>query len=493
MTLGTALLVIRLLLAATLGLAAVAKLRDPAGSRRAFHDFQIPRALIPATQVLLPGVELLIGAGLLFQASALAAAVAAVVLFGLFAAVLLASLARGRKPPCHCFGKLDTKPIGWRTIARTGVLEAGALVVVLAGWQDVGPGVFDSLVVLAPFERAMAAGGAVILALLAVQSLQLAGLRRELAALRAGFAPGSTSKPADEAAGEPAAPAKPPAFRWPSPAIGTPAPHFALPSADGTIVTLDALRARGNPVAVVFTGVHCGGCRELFPDIRRWQQDESTLTVALISRGSEDASRALAKEHGLPRVLFEKEDEVSAYYGAVGTPSALIVKSDGTVATDLAAGVIDVRRLVSRFVPDAPALPAAAPEPVHETARPSAPLWEPPPPEPVAPHIDLPIDAQPVKDECVDDELLADGSMVLYNRCRHQALTLNPTAALVWESCDGQRDVPAIANELRDVFGSESGVEAHVRDVLDQLLQERMISLPVVDAVVSEAAPAANA
>jgi hypothetical protein len=75
----------------------------------------------------------------------------------------------------------------------------------------------------------------------------------------------------------------------------------------------------------------------------------------------------------------------------------------------------------------------------------------------------------------VHDELLSDGSMVLYNGCRHQMLTLNPTGVFVWEYCDGQFDVDAIIAELREVFPEATSVDVDVRQTLDALVQAGMI------------------
>lgn len=81
------------------------------------------------------------------------------------------------------------------------------------------------------------------------------------------------------------------------------------------------------------------------------------------------------------------------------------------------------------------------------------------------------------KAHCVHDELLADGSMVLYNACRQQILTINPTAALVWEYCDGEHDVAAIIAELREVF--PSAPEHDIYELLTSFYQSGMLAITV--------------
>jgi hypothetical protein len=82
---------------------------------------------------------------------------------------------------------------------------------------------------------------------------------------------------------------------------------------------------------------------------------------------------------------------------------------------------------------------------------------------------------RPRKAACVQDELLADGSMVLYNTCKRELLTLNPTAALIWECCDGDHTIPTICTEIREVFPDKANVENDVVSMLQDLLERGMI------------------
>ena len=120
---------------------------------------------------------------------------------------------------------------------------------------------------------------------------------------------------------------------------GTPAPAFELESIDGGHVSLDNLREPGNPVLLLFTSPTCGPCSVLMPTVAEWQREHyGELTIALLSDGEVDAIRAEAEEHGLVNVLVD--DGLATYeaYEANGTPSAVLIGDDGTVATWLAAG-----------------------------------------------------------------------------------------------------------------------------------------------------------
>lgn len=83
---------------------------------------------------------------------------------------------------------------------------------------------------------------------------------------------------------------------------------------------------------------------------------------------------------------------------------------------------------------------------------------------------------RPRKNTCVRDELLTDGSMVLYHTCRKELITLNPTAALVWEYCDGTHSIEMIVNELRAVFPATPDLHADVASMLRALLDGAMIT-----------------
>lgn len=83
--------------------------------------------------------------------------------------------------------------------------------------------------------------------------------------------------------------------------------------------------------------------------------------------------------------------------------------------------------------------------------------------------------AHPTKDALVRDELLADGSMVLFHPQTRQLVTLNRTAALVWEYCDGQHSEAAIADELLSVFPDATTVADDVAAVLAELREGGML------------------
>jgi peroxiredoxin len=119
-------------------------------------------------------------------------------------------------------------------------------------------------------------------------------------------------------------------------------------------------------VLLVFSSPTCGPCLELLPEVARWQR-EGAVTVALISRRDRGDIQPLAAEHKLADVLQQQENEVGGTYGVTGTPSAVLIDSDGTIAGPLAEGAPAVRALAARA--RQPVLPPAAPVDIAERMR----------------------------------------------------------------------------------------------------------------------------
>jgi peroxiredoxin len=301
----------RAALALVFALAAVAKLLDQPGARRALGDFRVPKPLVVPSGWLLPTAELAIAAALLIQPTAGAGAIAACVLLAAFIAGITGAMARGEAPDCHCFGQVSSSPAGVHTLIRNGLLGSLALVVAIYGpGQDLGAWLS---------ARSAAELGALGLGLLAAG---LAGvsirLWRENRRLR------------DELAQ---------ASEWldafpPGLPVGAPAPAFSLPSAAGEEMSLQALLGRGKPVALVFVSPSCRPCVAMLPDLARWQQTlADRLTIALVAAGDVGQTRRLVAEHGLADVLMQHDAEVFRAYRATASPAVVIVSVDGRIGT----------------------------------------------------------------------------------------------------------------------------------------------------------------
>jgi len=276
--------------------AAVSKLADWAGSRQAVEHFGVPRRVSGLAAVLLSTAELGIAVGLLPSAIYGWAAFGALTLLIIFMVGIGVTLARGQRPECHCFGQLHSAPVGWRTLVRNGVLATVAALVVWQGSADPGASDVAWLLPLSETEIAGLVAIVILAALVALEGWLGLNLLRQQGRLLIRLEALEQATRSD-AQGTPLAHAE----AVQAPALGLPvggaAPDFELAAIDGQLVTLEALRAGGKPVVLLFTDPGCGPCSTLHPDIARWQHDHADkFTLALISSGTPKAHRAKASE-----------------------------------------------------------------------------------------------------------------------------------------------------------------------------------------------------
>ena len=350
--------VARILLAAVFVVAAVAKLVDMEGTRRAVRDFGAPERLAGLLAPALVLAELAV-AGLLIPAStAVAGAAGALALLLLFVVAIATNLARGRAPDCHCFGSLHSAPAGPATLARNGALAAVAGFVLAGSLAESPVGAFDWVGELSGSEALalglgvalavfVAAGVTAFLTLLRSYGRVLVRIERlEGVLAEAGYE-------LDAFDDEPLVGLEP----------GTPAPGFELVGTDGESVALDNLLAPGLPLLLLFTSPGCGPCEALLPDVANWQAAHADrLTVAVFEDGKPAEIRATAERFGLADLLADTGGRVYDAYEANGTPSGVLIAADGSVASHLAAGPGRIAELVAGVL-DAPGLPLGAPAP----------------------------------------------------------------------------------------------------------------------------------
>jgi thiol-disulfide isomerase/thioredoxin len=133
---------------------------------------------------------------------------------------------------------------------------------------------------------------------------------------------------------------------------GTRAPEFVAETVRGDAVALGDLLAPGLPLVLVFTSPHCGPCTALMPRLSAWQAEHAaTLTFAIASSGGREEIRAEAGDLGW--ALLDTDLALSGAFQAAGTPSAVLVAVDGTIASYVAAGADEIEQLVlAALAPD---------------------------------------------------------------------------------------------------------------------------------------------
>jgi peroxiredoxin len=329
-----------LLLAVVFGLAALAKLADRAGSRQAVLEFGVPRSLAGPVAFALPIAELTAAGLLIPTATAVGGAFVALALLVLFIAGISVNLARGRNPDCHCFGQLHSTPVGWTTLARNIVLAGAAVAIAIPG-PGSGHEAFGWVADLRTGEAVALAIAVGLLPVVLALGWAVINLLQQNGRLLVRI------EALEQKLGQP--PAAVPAGLQ----VGDPAPDFAIPDLDGETVTLERLTAPGKPVLLLFTAAHCEPCTALVPEIGRWQGEHGdALTIVVVTTRQED--EAPMPEFELNRVLVQENTEVSAAYHAWATPSAVVVTPQASIASSLAAGPDQIRKLVDEWASGVP-------------------------------------------------------------------------------------------------------------------------------------------
>lgn len=336
------LLVSRLVLACIFLAAALSKLADSTGSRRALIDFGIPPIVVPPLAILLPLTELAISLLLIPVTTAWWGAVGGFALLLLFVAGISFNLAQGRTPDCHCFGQLHSAPVGWATLVRNVLLAAIAGLIIWQGKEHPGYSIIGLLGSLQPDQLIGIIFGVFVILLVAIEGWFVFHLLRQngrllhrVEALEANRV--ATAEAAPQSASK----------STPGRSIGTLAPAFTLEDLHGEMLSLDALRAMGKPVLLVFSDPRCGPCNSLLPDVARWQREHhDELTIVLISRGALDINLDKSEEYGLARVLLQQNHEVSQMYKVTGTPTAVLVLANGAIGSHLAQGADAISNLI---------------------------------------------------------------------------------------------------------------------------------------------------
>jgi hypothetical protein len=323
------LLTARLVLAVVLALAAVGKLLDPRGARRAAREFGVPVRLAGPVAIVLPLVELAAAVALVGRGSARWGALGALALLALFSLVIARALANGRHPDCHCFGQLHSTPAGRGAFLRNLVLAGLAGFILAAGWSEPGASATGWLGRLSPDALAAIAVAVTVLAVQAGFSWQL--LRQHGRLLRR-----IERLESQRSEGRP--------LGLP---VGSKAPDFVLATLAGGSGSLAELTAAGHPLLLLFSDPRCGPCRSLMPELSFWGAEKQFLRLVLISGGGVEANEPSAELFDPELVLIDDDDAVRDAYDVHGTPAALVVDRDGRIGSPVSVGAKAIWSLVS--------------------------------------------------------------------------------------------------------------------------------------------------
>lgn len=320
---NSVLLLARVVTAFVLVFAAAAKLlQDSTSFRQTVVDLGVPARLAGAVTVTLAPVELVIAVALLPSRTAWWGSVAAVGLFGAFTILIAMNLARGQRPACNCFGQISSEPIGARTLVRNSLLFFIALVPTLGGPMGAGPGVL--------FAARSAVGDADNAALWLTLVIGVAALQTIALLVLHGRTTGPSNNDDQAAPGEAGLP------------LGGVAPDFALPDRTGHLRRLADLLEPELPLLLLFTSPTCAPCVALVPELATWQEAfKGALRIVVLSQGAKADLPANVE------VLTDEGGLVAQSYRYEGTPGAVLVAVNGTIASAVASGRERILKLIS--------------------------------------------------------------------------------------------------------------------------------------------------
>ena len=331
------LLLIRIILFAVFAAAGIGKLMDLAGSEKAVKDFGVPEKLAKFVSIVLPIAELSVALLLIFTTTSWFGAVGAFLLLAVFIGGMIWQMKQGNAPDCHCFGAIHSEPVSRKSLLRNVVIAVFAFLLIVQGWHRQG-------LSFAEMSNEIALGlilGLAVIGTLAAAvfylkkiSEQQTQIIRRIEILEVISHDGAEVEREDVAL---------PASGLP---IGAPAPDFVLPDVSGREVAFEDLLSKAKPIVFFFVSPTCSPCRAMLPEIENWQRELSDkINFVFVSSGS--AAENTAKMNGVTekQILLQKDKEVALLFGAQWTPTAILINSDGTIASQTAVGDAAIREL----------------------------------------------------------------------------------------------------------------------------------------------------
>jgi hypothetical protein len=232
------------------------------------------------------------------------------------------SLATGRRPSCRCFGSLSQKPIGWHTVAFSGILTGigfTALVSSTENWSLTIP-LASAREVL---EAAIVLETAVIVAIGCLGVWLLTNLLRQHGQILLRLEAVEKRELID----------LPPRL----------APAFSLPTLKGERLELGNLLGIYTSLILIFVDPDCPSCVQLISLLSEWKPRPGTGLI-IISRGSHSANQdkfgALSDDYP---ILLQLDHEVLEEYQIHGTPAAVVVGRDKRIFGPPLLGLVPIR------------------------------------------------------------------------------------------------------------------------------------------------------
>ena len=127
--------------------------------------------------------------------------------------------------------------------------------------------------------------------------------------------------------------------------VGEAAPRFALPDLAGNEVNFGDLLNR--ETLLLFWNPTCGFCKGMADDLKRWEAKANSNAPQLVFVTTGDTA-GVKQESETFRSLFlhDPDMDIAPLFGANGTPSAVLLAADGSIASSLAVGERNILALL---------------------------------------------------------------------------------------------------------------------------------------------------
>ena len=340
----TFLLIVRLIFVAVFALAGIGKLLDLKGSEKAVKSFGVPGALAKPLGILLPFAELTVAGLLLFVETSWIGAIAGSTLLLIFMGGMAWQMYQGNTPDCHCFGQIHSEPVSAKSLIRNGIFLIGTLFLVFSGRFNQGTDLFATGFEASQNNTVQTVLGLGLVGLLIAVvyllkqiSEQQTQIMRRLQVVEVLAQEGNLETTRDDLAH--------PHDGLP---VGAPAPDFVAHDLRGKEVEFEHLLVLGKPMLFYFVSPNCNPCAALLPEIEEWKKDlGDKFNFVFVTSGK-------AKENGekfgdvADRIILEEDRDVAQKFGAVWTPTIVLVNTDGTIGSRIAVGGDAIRELIEK-------------------------------------------------------------------------------------------------------------------------------------------------
>lgn len=314
---------------------------DLEGSEKAVKAFGTPENYAKFFAYGLPFAEIVFAVCLLFVGTYWIGAIGALILLLSFIGGMISQIRQGNAPDCHCFGAIHSEPVSMKSLVRNIVFAVLAIVLIAGGKFNQGLSLADlSSEMLLQLIFGFTILGLLIWAVSFLKKIseQQNQIMRRIEVLEVISNEGATSERENLANPLEGLP------------IGAPVPDFVLPNLNGKDVAFEHLLAQAKPILFFFVSANCSPCAALLPEIEIWQDElKNKVNIVFISSGSAKENAEKFGGTSFKQVLLQKDREVAEFFNAVWTPTAVLVNSDGTLASHSAAGDAAIRELVEKI------------------------------------------------------------------------------------------------------------------------------------------------